>query len=137
MLISSYYYFGNIASLAKRYAKAREVLTDWEIDNSPLCILAPESVNFRNDIAFRAYCKSPQLRNVVKWINRKICYNVGLDDPKTLLVRLRVACSMINKLDLELEESINIYENLKERLHVELYELVQEQVRKEMDELPF
>lgn len=43
-------------------------------------------------------CINPDLRRIVKWVNKKLVLQLGIIDYRTIGVRLRIATGMINKL---------------------------------------
>jgi hypothetical protein len=43
-------------------------------------------------------CINPDLRSIVRWVNKKIVLQLGIIDYRTIGVRLRIATGMINKL---------------------------------------
>ena len=43
-------------------------------------------------------CINPELRTIVRWVNRKIVLMLGIADYRTIGVRLRIATGMLNKL---------------------------------------
>lgn len=113
----------NQDTLRERYNMLRKI--EWayryDIYNSSACI-SPFS---------RQRCLNTALRKWLNWVNRNIILNLGLDSEFTTLVKLRIATSMLNKVDdLTDIENVQIFTNLKDNLHRELNEIV-------LSELPF
>lgn len=97
--------------------------------------------SFRYDIEQSSICIAPfskekalinsQLRCWLYWVNRNIILNLGLDSEITTRVKLRIAASMLNKVDSLTDiENVQIFTNLKNNVNHELYILTNE-------ELPF
>lgn len=96
---------------------------------------------FRYNIEYSSMCISPfnkqksitnsQLRRWLYWVNRNIILNLGLDFERTTRIKLRIAASMLNKVDnLSDIENVQIFTNLKNNVNKELYIL-------NTEELPF
>ena len=74
---------------------------------------------------------NPRLRGWLCWVNKNIILNLGLDYEITTLVKLRIAASMLNKVDnLTDYENVQIFTNLKDNINSEIYIL-------NTEELPF
>lgn len=97
--------------------------------------------SFRYDIEHSSICIMPfskkkavidsQLRNWLCWVNKNIILNLGLDSEITTRVKLRIAASMLNKVDSLTDiENVQIFTNLKNNVNKELCVLIYE-------ELPF
>lgn len=96
---------------------------------------------FRYDIYNSSICISPfsrqrcmlnrPLGEWLNWVNRNIILNLGLDSEFTTRVKLRIAASMLNKVDnLSDIENVQIFTNLKDNINKELSDIV-------LSELPF
>lgn len=96
---------------------------------------------YRYDIENSSICISPfdkekailnsQLRNWLCWVNINIILNLGLDSEITTRVKLRIAASMLNKVDSLTDiENVQIFTNLKDNVNEEICNLIDE-------ELPF
>lgn len=96
---------------------------------------------YRYDIENSSICISPfdkekailnsQLRNWLCWVNINIILNLGLDSEITTRVKLRIAASMLNKVDSLTDiENVQIFTNLKDNVNKEICNLIDE-------ELPF
>ena len=71
------------------------------------------------------------LKEWLNWVNRNIILNLGLDSESTTRVKLRIAASMLNKVDnLTDYENVQIFTNLKDNINSEIYIL-------NTEELPF
>lgn len=79
----------------------------------------------------RQRCLNKPLREWLNWVNRNIILNLGLDSESTTRVKLRIATSMLNKVDdLSDIENVQIFTNLKDNINKELDDIV-------LNELPF
>lgn len=107
--------------------KYNELRMIWEayrynIENSSICI-SP----FDKEKAIL----NSQLRNWLCWVNINIILNLGLDSEITTRVKLRIAASMLNKVDSLTDiENVQIFTNLKDNVNEEICNLIDE-------ELPF
>lgn len=94
----------------------------YNIENSSICI-SP----FNKEKAIL----NSQLRNWLCWVNINIILNLGLDSEITTRVKLRIAASMLNKVDSLTDiENVQIFTNLKDNVNKEICNLIDE-------ELPF
>lgn len=94
----------------------------YDIENSSICI-SP----FNKEKAIM----NPQLRKWLCWVNINIILNLGLDSEITTRVKLRIAASMLNKVDSLTDiENVQIFTNLKDNVNEEICNLIDE-------ELPF
>lgn len=110
--------------LNDKYNELRRIweLYRYDIEHSSICI-AP----FNKEKALT----NSQLCNWLYWVNRNIILNLGLDSEITTRVKLRIAASMLNKVDSLTDiENVQIFTNLKNNVNHELITLI-------YDELPF
>lgn len=107
--------------------KYKELRLIWEsfrynIEHSSICIMP---FNKKKAII------DPKLRNWLCWVNKNIILNLGLDSEITTRVKLRIAASMLNKVDSLTDiENVQIFTNLKNNINDEIYIMINE-------ELPF
>lgn len=57
-------------------------------------------------------CTKRQLRDLARWCNKNLLARVAYDSRPTLAVRIRIATSMLNKLDLPFEIADCIHDNI-------------------------
>ena len=97
--------------------------------------------SYKHDIEISSICINPfprtkiimnhGLRKWLCWVNKNIILNLGLDYEVTTLVKLRIAASMLNKVDSLTDlENVQIFTNLKDNIYSEIYVL-------NTEELPF
>ena len=85
--------FKNTKRLQDHYDFARIVWTQYRF----------EYVEW-NSLAISPFSKlkcltNGELRNWLQWVNRNIVLNMGLDSHDTIMVKLRIATCMLNKLE--------------------------------------
>lgn len=110
--------------LNDKYNELRRIweLYRYDIEHSSICITP-----FNKEKALT----NSQLCNWLYWVNRNIILNLGLDSEITTRVKLRIAASMLNKVDSLTDiENVQIFTNLKNNVNHELITLI-------YDELPF
>ena len=110
-------------TLREQYNTLRKIAWayGYDIYNSSVCI-SPFS---------RQRSLNTDLRKWLIWVNRNIILNLGLDSESTTRVKLRIATSMLNKVDdLSDIENVQIFTNLKDNINKEVDDIV-------LSELPF
>jgi len=110
--------------LKDRYNELRLIweLFRYDIERSSICIMP-----FNKEKALI----NPQLNHWLYWVNKNIILNLGLDSEITTRVKLRIAASMLNKVDSLTDiENVQIFTNLKNNINNEIYIMINE-------ELPF
>lgn len=50
------------------------------------------------EIEFHKYFKTPTVAHIIYWFDSLILQKIGIDDKKTLDVRIRIVCGLVNKL---------------------------------------
>lgn len=70
------------------------------------------------------------LANWITWVNTNIILKIGLDLELTTRVKLRIASTMLDKVDITALENMQILSNLKYNINEEFYNFIN-------DELPF
>ncbi len=96
---------------------------------------------YQYDINYCSYCISPfdkarcitnhDLRKWLMWVNTNVIMCLGLDWEVTTRIKLRIASSMLNKVDgLTDLEKVQIFVTLKDNINKDLYKIT-------IDELPF
>lgn len=117
-------YLDRDLSLKDKYSQIRRMKDSYryDIEQSSICISPfPKMKTIMN----------PRLREWLCWVNKNIILNLGLDYEITTLVKLRIAASMLNKVDnLTDYENVQIFTNLKDNINSEIYIL-------NTEELPF
>ena len=117
-------YLDRDLSLKDKYSQIRRMKDSYkyDIEQSSICISpSPKIKTIMN----------PRLREWLCWVNKNIILNLGLDYEITTLVKLRIAASMLNKVDnLTDYENVQIFTNLKDNINSEIYIL-------NTEELPF
>ena len=99
----------------------------------PLLVIPSEENEERSAIIY-AICTNPDLRQVVRWINRRITLGIGVETYTTLEIRRRIAMNMLYKLVEEGKANADIVA----KLHSNLYENLWNETRIVLDEnLPF
>lgn len=117
--------FKNTKRLQDHYDFARIVWTQYRF----------EYVEW-NSLAISPFSKlkcltNGELRNWLQWVNRNIVLNMGLDSHDTIMVKLRIATCMLNKLEtIDKVEKIQIHSNLTRNVNYELSII-------ETEDLPF
>lgn len=110
--------------LRLQYAQVRKMYHAYQhdINYSTTCI-SPFSIDI--------LLKHPKLRSWIRWVNTSVVLNIGLDWETTTRIKLRIAASMLNKVDSLTDlENVQIFTNLKDNVNRELYQIIEE-------ELPF
>ena len=117
-------YLDRDLSLKDKYSPIRRMKDSYkyDIEQSSVCISPfPKIKTIMN----------PRLREWLCWVNKNIILNLGLDYEITTLVKLRIAASMLNKVDnLTDIENVQIFTNLKDNINEELSDII-------LSELPF
>lgn len=125
MLVSgAFEHYLDRGELCYQYEQVRKMYHCYQHDMnySTLCIYP---------FTIRVLLQHPDLRNWIKWVNTNIVLNLGKDWETTTRIKLRIAASMLNKVNsLSDLESVQIFTNLKDNVNRELYQIVEE-------ELPF
>ena len=84
------------------------------IDNTVLLVSNSYEDEVEYDIIYEIW-QNNELLNIVHWINKNITLQLGIDDYRTIDVKLRIATGMIDKLvrtsKLNQKIALNIYSN--------------------------
>lgn len=107
--------------LDKYYESIRHILKEEPvyyagIDQSSLCIHPMTSTSILISSNW-----DKKVIDWLRWVNRNICLNMGLDSEKTIMVKLRIATGMLNNIESLTDlEKIQIHSNLTDNVHREL-----------------
>ena len=84
------------------------------LDNAVLLVSNSLEDEIEYDIIYEVW-QNKELLNVVHWINENITLRLGIDDYRTINVKIRIATGMIDKLvresKLSLKIALSIYSN--------------------------
>ena len=84
------------------------------LDNTVLLVSNSSEDEIEYDIIYEIW-QNKELLNVVHWINENITLRLGIDDYRTINVKIRIATGMIDKLvresKLSLKVALSIYSN--------------------------
>lgn len=84
------------------------------LDNTVLLVSNSYEDEIEYDIIYETW-QNNELLNIVHWINKNITLQLGIDDYRTIDVKLRIATGMIDKLvktsKLNQKIALNIYSN--------------------------
>ena len=117
--------FTNTKRLRDHYDFARIVWTQYRFEYVEWNSLAISPFNKLKCLT------NGELRNWLQWVNRNIILNIGLDYHSTIMVKLRIATCMLNKLKtIDKIEKIQIHSNLTRNINYELKII-------ETEDLPF
>ena len=75
------------------------------LDNTRVFVMNDDEVN--DEVLYEIW-RNDSLRDLLRWVNKKIVLTLGVADYRTIGVRMRIATGMLNKLVYENRVSIKI-----------------------------